>query len=188
MTSSTLVPVYQHIGRLYVSVFNQLTIRICNTFVKCFYNCGVAVKNHCTLHFNSWKTVCSPSPCIMSKFYYKLKLLENIGQMHVLLSCEACFFRVLRHKADSWSCAQTLPLCKNVSAFAVTESEISNQFMCNFLQVSCSSNENVIQQEWSNCFISSVRLSVQFDSRNFALALVAPSQSFLYNFRLDHEW
>jgi len=37
----------------------------------------------------------------MSKFYYKLKLLENIGQMHVLLSYEVRFFRVLRHEADS---------------------------------------------------------------------------------------
>jgi len=29
--------------------------------------------------------------------------------MQGLLSCEVCFFRVLRHKADSWSCAQTSP-------------------------------------------------------------------------------
>jgi len=43
------------------------------------------------------------------------------------LSCEACFSRVWRQKTDSWSSAQTLPLCKNASA--ITESEISNQFM-----------------------------------------------------------
>jgi len=38
-------------------------------------------------------------------------------------------FRALRHNADSWSCAQTLPLCKNAFAIVVTRSKISNQFM-----------------------------------------------------------
>jgi len=57
-----------------------------------------------------------------------------------------------------------------------------------FLQVSCSSNESVIQQERSNFIVSSIRLSVRFDWRNFALWFAAPLQSFLYNFRLDYEW
>jgi len=43
-------------------------------------------------------------------------------------------FCVLRHKADSWSCAQTLPYLyctayKNASRLLVSESEKSNQFM-----------------------------------------------------------
>ena len=57
-----------------------------------------------------------------------------------------------------------------------------------FLQVSYSSNESVVQQEWSNCIVMSIRLLGRFDWRNFALALAAPLQSFLYNFRLDYEW
>ena len=57
-----------------------------------------------------------------------------------------------------------------------------------FLQVGCSSNESVVQQEGSNCIVSSIRLSVRFDWRNFALAFAAPLQSFLYNFWLDYEW
>ena len=57
-----------------------------------------------------------------------------------------------------------------------------------FLQVSCSSNESLVQQERSNCIVRSIRLSVRLDWRNFALALAAPLQSFLYNFRLDYEW
>jgi len=65
----------------------------------------------------------------MSKLYCKLGLWGNFGWMHGLFSCEVCFSRVLRHKADNWSCAQILPLCKNASAIVVTESEISNQFM-----------------------------------------------------------
>ena len=32
-----------------------------------------------------------------------------------------------------------------------------------FLQVSCSSNESVVQQEPSNCILSSIHLSVLFD-------------------------
>jgi len=48
---------------------------------------------------------------------YKIGLLGNFGRMHGLLSCEVCFFRVsvLRCAADSWSCAQALPLYKNTS-------------------------------------------------------------------------
>jgi len=68
-----------------------------------------------------------------------------------------------------------LPLCKNASAIVVTESEISNQFMLSFLQVShCSLNESSVQQERSNCILSSIRWLVWFDWRNFALALAAP--------------
>jgi len=51
--------------------------------------------------------------------FYKFGLLGNF--------CEVYFFRILRHKADSWSCDQTLPLCKNASAIVVTQSQISNQ-------------------------------------------------------------
>jgi len=57
-----------------------------------------------------------------------------------------------------------------------------------FLQVSCSWNESTVQQELSNCILSSICLSVRFDWRNFALALAAPLQSFHYKFRLDYEW
>ena len=32
-----------------------------------------------------------------------------------------------------------------------------------FLQVSCYSNESVVQQERSNCIVSSIRLSARFD-------------------------
>jgi len=42
-----------------------------------------------------------------------------------------------------------------------------------------------VKQEWNNCTVSSIHLSVRFDWRNFALAL-ATLQSFLYNFRLDY--
>jgi len=42
---------------------------------------------------------------------------------------ESAFFRVLRHKADDWSCAETLPLRKIASVIAVTKSEINNQFI-----------------------------------------------------------
>jgi len=38
-------------------------------------------------------------------------------------------FRALRHKAESWSCAQTLPWYKNASALVVTQSANGNQFM-----------------------------------------------------------
>jgi len=57
-----------------------------------------------------------------------------------------------------------------------------------FLQVSCSSNESVVQQERSNCIVSSICLSVRFDWRNFAPALAAPLLNVRYNFRLDYEW
>jgi len=57
-----------------------------------------------------------------------------------------------------------------------------------FLQVSCSSNESLVQQERSNCIVSSICLSVWYDWRNFALALAAPLQNFRYNFRLDCDW
>jgi len=33
-------------------------------------------------------------------YIYTLWLLENFGRMDGLLSCEVCFFRVLRHKGD----------------------------------------------------------------------------------------
>jgi len=36
-----------------------------------------------------------------------------------------------------------------------------------------SSNKNAVQQEWSNCTVTSIRLSDRFDWRNFALALAA---------------
>jgi len=52
---------------------------------------------------------------------------------------------------------------KNASAIVVTTSEISNQFMCSFLQVSCSSHESAVKQERSNCIVSFFRLSVRFD-------------------------
>jgi len=86
--------------------------------------------------------------------FYKLGLLGNFGQMHGSFSCEVCFFRVLRHNADDWSCAQTLPLC--AFAIVVTESDKSNQFMLSFLQVSCSSNKSVVQQERRNCIVNSI--------------------------------
>ena len=70
----------------------------------------------------------------------------------------------------------------------VTESNIGKNFMLSFLQVSCSSNESVVQQKRRNCIVSSICLSVRFDWRNFALALAAPLQSFRYNFRLDYDW
>jgi len=105
--------------------------------------------------------------------------------MHGLLSCEICFFVycVITRVADH---APRLPL--SASAIVVTESDISKKFMLRFLQVSCSSNESVVQQERRNCIVSSICLSVRFDWRNFALALVAPLQRFLYNFRLDYDW
>jgi len=58
----------------------------------------------------------------------------NLGFSGTLGGCIGCSlvmsaFCVLRHKADSWPCDQTLPLCKNASAIVVTESETSNQFM-----------------------------------------------------------
>ena len=118
--------------------------------------------------------------------FYKLGLLGNFGRTHELLSCEICFFRVLRHNAGGWSYAQTLPL--GASAIVVTESDMSKKFMLSFLQVNCSSNESVVQQERSNCIVSSIRLSVRFDWRNFALALDAPLQSFHYNFMLNYDW
>jgi len=37
----------------------------------------------------------------------KIGLWGSFGRMPGLLSCEVCFFRVFRHKADRWSCAQT---------------------------------------------------------------------------------
>jgi len=57
-----------------------------------------------------------------------------------------------------------------------------------FLEVICTSNESAVQQERSNYIVSSIRLSVRFDWRNFALAFAAPLQSFRYNFRLDYDW
>jgi len=57
-----------------------------------------------------------------------------------------------------------------------------------FLQVRCSSNESFVQQERSNCIACSIRLTVWFEWRNFALVLAAPMQSFRYNFRLDYDW
>jgi len=32
---------------------------------------------------------------------HKIELLGNFGRIHELLTCEVCFFRVLRRKADS---------------------------------------------------------------------------------------
>jgi len=57
-----------------------------------------------------------------------------------------CFY------ADSWSCDQTLLLCKNPSAFERKRERQSND-VSSFLQVSRFSNENTVQQEWSNCTI-----------------------------------
>jgi len=37
----------------------------------------------------------------LATLFYKLGLLGNLGRMNGLLSCEVCFFRVLRHKMDS---------------------------------------------------------------------------------------
>jgi len=53
MSSSTLVPVYQYIGRLYASVFiSQSTIRIIYIlFDKLLYNCDVVFESLCSLHF-----------------------------------------------------------------------------------------------------------------------------------------
>jgi len=47
-----------------------------------------------------------------------------------------------------------------------------------FLQVSCYSNESVVQQERSNCIVSSIRLSARFDWHNFALALAVSFTTF----------
>ena len=118
--------------------------------------------------------------------FYKLGLLGQLWAYAWAALLWNLFFHVLRHNAGGWSCAQTLPL--SAPAIVVTESDISKKFMLNFLQVSCSSNERVVQQERSNCIVSSIRLSVRFDWRTFALALAAPLQSFLYNFRFDYDW
>jgi len=69
--------------------------------------------------------------------FYKLGLLGNFGQMCGLLFCEVCFFRVLRHKADSCSCVQT---------FGHLKRDKQSVRVNSFLQVSCSSNESVVQQ------------------------------------------
>ena len=106
---------------------------------------------------NSGRGTCSEEG--WEPLFYKLGLLGNFGRMYGLLSCEICFFRVLRHNADDWSCAQTLPLC--ASAIVVTESDISKKFMLSFLQDSCSSNESVVQQERRNFIVSSICLSVR---------------------------
>jgi len=99
------------------------------------------------------------------------------------------FFRVLRHKADSSSCAQTLPLCKNAFCdFGYRKRDKQKVHVNSFLQVNCTSNESVVQQERSNCIVNSIRLSVRFDWCNFAFTLAAPLQSFRYNFRLDYDW
>jgi len=86
-------------------------------------------------------------------------VLGNFGRMRGLLSCEVCVFRVLRHKVNSCSCAQTLPLCKNASPIVVTESEISYLFLLKVF------SKSVVfeRQERSNCVASSIRLSVRFD-------------------------
>jgi len=54
-----------------------------------------------------------------------------------------------------------------------------------FLQVSCYSNESVVQQEQSNCIVISIRLSARFD---WHTELCSCARRFLYNFRLDYEW
>jgi len=61
-------------------------------------------------------------------------------------------------------------------------------YVNSFLQVSCTLNESIVQQERSNCIVSLIRLSVRFDWRNFALVLAAPLQSFRKNFQLDYDW
>jgi len=120
--------------------------------------------------------------------FYKLELLGNFGWMHGLLSCEACFFvycvlkQIVDHSPRRYLYARTrLRLWLPRARYAKVRFN-------SFLQVSCSSNESVVQQERSNCIVSSIRLSVPFDWRNFALALAAPLQSFLCNFRLACEW
>jgi len=60
--------------------------------------------------------------------------------------------------------------------------------MLSFLQVSCSSEKSVVQQERRNRIVSPICLSVRFDWCNFALALAAPLQSFRYSFRLGYDW
>ena len=95
------------------------------------------------------------------------------------------FFRVLRHNAGGWSCAQTLPLC--APAIVVTESDISKKSMLSFLQVSCSSNESVVQQERRNCIVSSICLLVLFDgsiclSVQFACRFACLSVQFAFQF------
>jgi len=46
---------------------------------------------------NSVRGTCSEKGC--EPLFCKLGLLGNFGRMHGLLSCEICFFRVLRHNA-----------------------------------------------------------------------------------------
>ena len=65
----------------------------------------------------------------------------------------------------------------------LTKNEKGNQFMSAVF--SCYWNENAIQQEWSNCFVSSIRLLVRFDWRNFAPP--SPLGSPLHNFQLNYK-
>jgi len=98
----------------------------------------------------------------------------NFGRMHGLLSCEVCFFRVLRHKADSSLCAPDDNFMQGrVCDCRYRKRDKQSVHVNSFLQVSCSSKESVVQQERSNCIVSSIRLSVRFDWRSFALALAA---------------
>jgi len=46
-------------------------------------------------------------------------------------------------------------------------------YVSSFLQATRPSNESAVQQEWSNCIVSSIRLSGRFDWRNFVLVLAA---------------
>jgi len=117
---------------------------------------------------------------IMSKLYCKLGLWGNFGRMHVLLSCEVCFSRELCHKADSWSWRPEFTFMQErVCDCGYRKWDKQSVHVSSFLQVSCSSNESVVQQERNNCIASSIRLSGRFDWRDFALAPAASLQSFL---------
>jgi len=78
------------------------------------------------------------------------------------------YIYVSRHEedADRMSKRYQERLCACVSKI-----EKGNQLI--LAVFSCSSNENGIHTERGNCFVSSIRLLVRFDSRTFALALSA---------------
>ena len=92
------------------------------------------------------------------------------GFMGCSLVKSACF-RVLRYKADRT--VRPDVTFKNTSVLLVTDNQKSKQFMLAVFAKSVILRMKVsfLQQEWNNCIVSSTHLSIQFDWRNFALAL-----------------
>ena len=132
-------------------------------FAKCFYICdNVVVKFlYKTFLIHITQNCLHSSPCITIK----------LGSGYTLGGCMGCslvnFGFVLRHKANSWSCAQIFPLYKNTSVLLVSECEYGKKFMFAVFSKSLALRTKVP----FNTSVISVCLSFQFDWRNFARAL-----------------